>query len=88
MLTEDLEAVREHFKEPKDLLRWRRDTMSHGDNVGCSLFEGVLHIAFATLNLDVLKHLFAVGPVVFMQLMGMKSAASMPLLHHLQAVLQ
>ena len=90
VLLEDLESVRQHFREPKDLLRWRENTFTCGHVVGFALYESVLHLAFGTLNLEVLKHLFAVAPLAFMQLMGMTNTeehmgegATLPLLYSL-----
>lgn len=88
VLKEDIDAVREHFQEPRDLLRWRQNEFTCGYVVGFSLGESVLHLAFATLNLDVLRHLFAVSPLAFTQLMGMTNTeehmgegAALPLLY-------
>ena len=88
VLEEDLEAVRKHYKQPSDLLRWRENYFTCGCVVGFTLYESVLHLAFAALNLEVLKHLFAIAPLTFMQLMGMTNTedhmgegATLPLLY-------
>ena len=85
---EDLASVRQHFRKPRDLLRWRENEFICGNVVGFTLYESVLHLAFGTLNLDVLKHLFAIAPLAFMQLMGMTNTeehmgegATLPLLY-------
>jgi len=95
VLREDVEAVREHFRQPSDLLRWRQNYFTCGHVVGFTLYESVLHLAFATLNLDVLKHLFAVAPLEFMQLMGMTNTeehmgegAALPLLYSISITLK
>eukprot|EP00966_Prymnesium_polylepis_P181003 4192461-Prymnesium_polylepis.1 len=84
---EDLASVRQHFRKPRDLLRWRENEFICGNVVGFTLYESVLHLAFGTLNLDVLKHLFHIAPLAFMQLMGMTNTeehmgegATLPLL--------
>ena len=69
--SEDLEKVIELFKKPDDLLRWREGTFTCGCVVGFEYHENALHVAFGTRNVEILKHLFAVSPERFMQLMGM-----------------
>ena len=85
---EDVELVRNLFKTPKDLLRWRAGYFTCGCVVSFTYHESVLHVAFAALNLVILQHLYSLSPVLFMQLMGMTNmeehmgeGATLPLLY-------
>ena len=85
---ENVELVRELFKTPRDLLRWRSGWFICGQVVSFTYYETVLHVAFAALNLEILQLLFAISPTVFMQLLGMVNieehmgeGATLPLLY-------
>ena len=85
---ENLPRVRELFTAPKDLLRWRMNQFTCGHVVSFEYHESILHAAFATLNLEILQHLYTVSPLRFMQLMGMTNTeehmgegATLPLLY-------
>lgn len=71
VLDEDVERVRELFTTPADLLRWRCGTFMCGLVVGFTYYESTVHLAFCTLHLAILQHLFSTSPMHFMQLMGM-----------------
>jgi len=66
LINGSLSEVQEHFKVPSDMLKWEVDGV---DGMSVPMLE----YAFQSMNLDILKHLFEVSPLHFMQQLTMQT---------------
>jgi len=64
ILVGTLEEVKDHFKEPRDLLSWLSDPADDGHVTS-------VHAAMQRGDVDILKHLLQLSPKYFYQLLGM-----------------